>query len=91
MVWYIAIAVSIGSDSSVLIREAMPAMRAAAGLGVGVGLDDAEHPLLVRPDDAPDVQEHDDAEVDADAHQGKAGLRAAGAGFARPKVKTLAA
>ena len=66
------IAVSIGIDSSMLVRENSMAVRRRLGLGVGVGLHDAQRDLLVRPDEAPDVEEHDDRQPHAEAQQREA-------------------
>ena len=67
------IATSIGTERNVLVREnsiaVLPAAAFAGASRLGILVADVQRLLLVRPDDEPDIEPHDDGEPHADADE----------------------
>ena len=62
--------ISIGIDSIVFARDARNATRRALRDLLRRRLDETQHFLLIRPDQNPNVEQHDRAEPRADADPG---------------------
>ena len=69
--------ITIGMDISVFEREARNAMFFALATFHGACFNDPQDLLLIRPDQDPDVEQHDGAEPGANADRRRVGIRRA--------------